>query len=425
MRVKPDSGKGSQGKDSKEQEEPEEKRRLDLSVPQVAGSAIAAVVAAKLASNLGVYGTILGAGVVSGIATCGGTIFQHFFKRTGEQIRVVAVQAKPKAHQVPLTTAPSVPETFRTAAYTGAASATGPVTTTWGRPREADAEPDGIAVLPSAADATTALPTPDADPTTALPSVASDLDADRTQRLGSVDATQLVPREDGTRLLPRDDATRVLRAGPGAPTSGTSAPGTPTPGTPVEPPLPSDEFTVGTTHRARIRSWKRPLIAAAVVFGVAMGGITTYELISGEDLSGGKGTTISNGFSGNNTSKERPSTPSEPSGQPSDNGTSGTGDGTQEGGGTATPDPDGTGGQTPGQGDGNGSGTGGDGSKNDPDDGTGTDPDKDKGDDSGDDGAKTDPTPTPPPAPTPSSGTGPGSGTGADGDAQQGETTSP
>ncbi|MBW5420950.1 hypothetical protein GKQ77_05105 [Streptomyces sp. BG9H] len=372
---------------------------------------MAAVVAAKLASNLGVYGTILGAGVVSGIATCGGTIFQHFFKRTGEQIRVVAVQAKPRAHQVPVTTDPSVPETFRTAAHTTAASATGPVTTTWGRPREADAEPDGTAVLPSAADATTALPTPDADPTTALPSVASDLDTERTQLLGSVDATQ---------LLPGDDATRVLRAGSGTPT-----PGTPSPGAPVAPPLPSDEFTVGTTHRARVRSWKRPLIAAAVVFGVAMGGITTYELVSGEDLSGGKGTTIGNGFSGNNTSKERPSTPSEPSGQPSDNGTSGTGDGTPEGGGTATPDPDGTGGQTPGQGDGNGTGTGGDGSKTDPDDGTGTDPDKDKGDDSGDDGSQTDPTPTPPPAPTPSSGTGPGSGTDTGGDAQQGETTSP
>ncbi|MGV9878089.1 hypothetical protein [Streptomyces sp. NPDC003006] len=385
MRIKPDSGK-----ESEDQEEPEEKRRLDLSVPQVAGSAIAAVVAAKLASNLGVYGTILGAGVVSGIATCGGTIFQHFFKRTGEQIRVVAVQAKPKAHQVPVTTSTSVPETFRTSAsaYPGAASPTGPVTTTWGRPgpRDADAGSDAAGT-----DATTVLPSAaDADPTTVLPSVAADLDADKTQLLGSVDAT---------RLLPRDDATRV--------------------------PLPSDEFTDGTTHRARIRSWKRPLIAAAVVFGVAMAGITTYELVSGEDFSGGKGTTISN-LTGNDTSPKKPSTPSgEPTGQPSDNGTSGTGDGSQKGDGTATQDPNGTGGQTPDQ----GTGTDTDGSKNDPDKGSGTDSDKDKGTDSGDDGSKTDPTPTPPPTPTPSSGTGTGSGndngTGTGGDAQQGETTSP
>src|SRR5262245_4714878 len=78
------------------------RRRLDLNLPQVAGSAVAAVVAAKFASNLGVYGTILGAGVVSAIATCGGPLFQHFFRRTGEQIRVAASQAKPRARQAPL-----------------------------------------------------------------------------------------------------------------------------------------------------------------------------------------------------------------------------------------------------------------------------------------------------------------------------------
>ncbi|WP_306822952.1 hypothetical protein [Streptomyces sp. 5112.2] len=63
------------------------RKRMDLSVPQVAGSALVAVVAAKPASYFGVYGTILGAGVVSVVATCGGTVFQHFFKRTGEQLR--------------------------------------------------------------------------------------------------------------------------------------------------------------------------------------------------------------------------------------------------------------------------------------------------------------------------------------------------
>ncbi|MEV5981760.1 hypothetical protein [Streptomyces sp. NPDC052114] len=395
MREKPDSGQESKDQESKDSGEPGEKRRLDLSVPQVAGSAIAAVVAAKLASNLGVYGTILGAGVVSAIATCGGTIFQHFFKRTGEQIRDVTVQAKPKARQVPVTAATPVPETFRTAAYTGAVPTTGPVTTTWGRPQDADA--DGTTALPvtGAADPTAVLPVAGAaDATAMLP--AADPDAERTQLLGSVDAT---------RPVPRDDATRVLRAtGPAA------AP-------PVEPPLPSDEFTEGTTHRAQIRSWKRPLIAAAVVFGVSMAGITTYELVSDESFSGGKGTTIGNGLSGKNTSPEKQSTPSEePSDQPSDHGTSGTGDGSHKGDG-ATQDPNGTGGQTPDKGTGTDSG-----SKGDPDKGTGTDPDKDKGTGSGDDGSKTDPTPTPtPPTPTPSNGTGTGTG----GDDQQGETPAP
>lgn len=97
MEQKPDAGtEAGSGK----------RRQLDLSVPQVAGSAFAAVVAAVLASQLGVYGTIIGAGLVSVIATCGGTIFQHLFRRTGEQIREVTVQAKPKVLKVPVRQVP-------------------------------------------------------------------------------------------------------------------------------------------------------------------------------------------------------------------------------------------------------------------------------------------------------------------------------
>ncbi|MCO8303007.1 hypothetical protein AB0B92_28290 [Streptomyces hygroscopicus] len=69
--------------------------RMELSVAQVAGSALAAVAAAVLASKLGVYGTILGAGVVSVVATAGGTVFQHLFRRTGEQIKEARVQVRP------------------------------------------------------------------------------------------------------------------------------------------------------------------------------------------------------------------------------------------------------------------------------------------------------------------------------------------
>ncbi|MEU5775033.1 hypothetical protein ABZ819_17325 [Streptomyces venezuelae] len=430
MREKPDSGK-----ESKDQGEPEENRRLDLSVPQVAGSAIAAVVAAKLASNLGVYGTILGAGVVSAIATCGGTVFQHFFRRTGEQIRDVTVQAKPRARQVPVTAAAQVPETFRTSArtsaYPGALGATGPVTTTWGRPEAAapGTDADATALLPTAgdtdpsADPTTVLPAAgtapstvpsvphpagDADATTLLPAAGAGADAERTQLLGAVDATQ---------ALPQDDATRVLRTtGPAPAPAATTA---------FEPALPSEEFTEGTTHRSQVRSWKRPLIAAAVVFGVAMAGITTYELVSGKDLSGGEGTTISNGVSGHNSSpRKQPPPIDEPSGEPSDGGTSGTGDGSQEGGDNASQDPNGTGGDSSGNGTGNDDGSGTDsGSKDDTGNGTGTDPDKDKGDgsDSGDDGSKTDPTPTPKPTPTPT----PSKGSGTGGEPQQGGTPTP
>ncbi|MEU6638246.1 hypothetical protein [Streptomyces rochei] len=149
-------------------------RRIDLSVPQVAGSALAAVVAAKLASSFGVYGTILGAGLISVIATCGGSVLQHFFKRTGEQLRVKRAGGGPRTASVPA--AGSVP-----------ASA-------WG------------------------------------------------------------------------------------------------------------EFTEGTVYRARTRGWKRPLVAAALVFGVTMAGITAYELASGENLSGGHSTTVGSAFTGHHTS---------------------------------------------------------------------------------------------------------------------------
>ncbi|MFF8811153.1 hypothetical protein [Streptomyces pactum] len=65
---------------------------------QVAGSALAAVTAAVLASRLGVYGTIIGAGVVSVVATAGGSLLQHLFRRTGEVLRPAA---RPLRHPGP------------------------------------------------------------------------------------------------------------------------------------------------------------------------------------------------------------------------------------------------------------------------------------------------------------------------------------
>ncbi|MGC9496194.1 hypothetical protein [Streptomyces sp. WG7] len=208
-------------------------KRIDLSVPQVAGSALAAVVAAKLASSFGVYGTILGAGLISVIATCGGSVLQHFFKRTGEQLRV----------------------------------------------------------------------------------------------------------------------KRPLGAG-GADGRGAAVPG---------------EFTAGTVYRARTRGWKRPLVAAALVFGVTMAGITAYEVASGESLGGGHSTTVGSALSGHGKSaadenksddsgNSQDSQDSQDSGGPGDSGSGGDAP-------TATPSgtPSGTdgadGGASPGSGSGEDGGT--------------------------------------------------------------------
>ncbi|MEU8838391.1 hypothetical protein AB0D97_04545 [Streptomyces roseus] len=97
-----------------------EKKNLDLSVAQIAGSSLATVAAALLASQLGVYGTILGAGVVSVVATAGGPVIQHFFKRTGDQLRESAT--RPRARQVPAPGGEKAPDaalTLRAAAPLG------------------------------------------------------------------------------------------------------------------------------------------------------------------------------------------------------------------------------------------------------------------------------------------------------------------
>ncbi|GAA2818066.1 hypothetical protein GCM10010441_48130 [Kitasatospora paracochleata] len=83
------------------------RRRIDLSVAQVAASALAAVVGAVLASELGVYGTVLGAAVVSIGATTGGAVFQHMFRRTGEQLRSAVVRGSAPERPEPPRAAPA------------------------------------------------------------------------------------------------------------------------------------------------------------------------------------------------------------------------------------------------------------------------------------------------------------------------------
>ncbi|MCX3060588.1 hypothetical protein [Streptomyces beihaiensis] len=383
---------GQKPETSKDAEEKPKEKRLDLSVPQVAGSAVAAVVAAKLASSFGVYGTILGAGVVSALATCGGTVFQHFFRRTGEQIRDVAVQTKPKGRQVPVTeSGRPVPRTFRSDASmdTTKAMATGaappaarprvsalPTTTTWGVPRtRAQVEQPQQPQQPSAG-------TADDERTQLLDTGAvADLLADtceKTRLLGTVGPVDLEkPKGDQNDLNAvndqadqadqnehEDQATRVLR---------------------------SEEFGGATVHRARVRGlsgWKRPLIAAAVVFGVTMGGITTYELVSGSSLSGDdKGTTVWDAFKGGSSSGSRSDPAPSTSSQPSGGASTGSGDGTRQGDGDGSSG--GRGGATP-------TPTPSDGSS--PDTGADTGSGADGGSGSGSDGSSTSPTPTPSPS---------------------------
>lgn len=187
------------------------RRRLDLSVPQVAGSAVAAVVAAKLASNLGVYGTIAGAGVVSALGTCGGSVLQYVFRHTGRRVQEAAVQAGPAA-------------------------------------RRALTRADG------AHRATAALPAKDLDRKAAVPYASPGRGPDRTAPVNAATAG----RHDG--------------------------------------------YGEATSYRAG-RRWarRRPVVAVALAFGLTMAGITGYEALAGENLSGRGGTTIGNALTGHGT----------------------------------------------------------------------------------------------------------------------------
>jgi hypothetical protein len=289
---------------------------LDLNVPQVAGSAVAAVVAAKLASNLGVYGTITGAGVVSALGTCGGTILQHVFRRTGRQVHEVALQALPRTRQMPVQAAGTSPE------------------------RWADGERAYLLEGPH-------LPTP--EPSAADRPVASALDGAALD--AALDPTRLLPRDasqnetlpaafDPTRLLPQDASEEQTRLLASAAADASAAPGedvapaaTGSDGIRLLPHsglagVPAGAYSSTTLHRVRRPGWKRPAVAVALAFGLTMGGITLYEAASGHTLSGhGHGTTIGNAFTGHTSSGSGHRTTPAPSetDTPSTPPTSGTG----------------------------------------------------------------------------------------------------
>ncbi|MFH9617738.1 hypothetical protein ACH4MM_29085 [Streptomyces pratensis] len=290
-------------------------RRIDLSLPQVAGSAVAAVAAAVMASQLGVYGTIAGAGVMSVVATCGGSVFQHFFRRTGEQIREVTVQVKhPAGRQVTVRTRETYPAPQRP-------------------------EDDPTRLL-RAAEVTTALRTDDA-----------------TRALRTDDATRALRTDDATRALRTDDATRALRvAEPGADRTtvlrqvrpggagGDAHQGTPANGgTHAQAAghggaFPDDSYSDARTHGTRVRGWKRSALAATGVFVLSMAGITVYEMASGHDLGGNGGTTIGSVVSGERHNGTTPSPSSSDGTGQEDDGSEGDdgGDGNTPGSGSTT-----------------------------------------------------------------------------------------
>ncbi|MFI0263481.1 hypothetical protein ACH4OW_31155 [Streptomyces sp. NPDC017056] len=344
--------------DNKSDTDTEKKeKRLDLSVPQVAGSALAAAVAAFLAGQLGVYGTIIGAGVVSVVATTGGSIFQHLFRRTGEQLKEAAtVGTRPKPRRSRASRGPQ-------------RGGTGMVLPTFDR-QGAEDEITSVAAKGEAPDGT-----------------------DRTQLLPQADETQVLGRAgagggpaDKTQLVPRlDDRTMAFgQARPGHPAAGATA-------------VPAGAEEVSTaTYGTRLRGWKRPALGALAIFVLSLGAVTCVELVNGHDASGNEGTSVTNVFrSGGHKSEDRtpPATDTPSPGTSHGNGSSG---------GTPTPGPSGS------------TGTGGDRTSG----GTDGRPTPNPSPDASKSGK---PTPPPSPKPNPSkSGGGDGGGSGKGGDDSKG-----
>lgn len=311
-----------------ESEAKEKTKRLELSVAQVAGSALAAVAAAVLASRLGVYGTIIGAGVVSVVATAGGSVFQHFFHRTGEQLRVVTVHHRPRARQVPHT-GDGAPEATRASAppsrhaHTSARRSPAP-----GAAHRAPTPADGRgADAPREETATRPLPTADADRTRPLPR--SDLE--RTRMMPRASAAAMAEEADRTRALPRVSGAGSPEARPGADADRTRALRRvdqatrrlrwPEAATTDGPPparaagdtsqAPADEFTDATTHGTRWRGGRRLALAALGVFLLAMALITGIEWAAGGPVSNVWGDDKSGTTFGNSVSRsaDRPTRP--------------------------------------------------------------------------------------------------------------------
>ncbi|WP_043266539.1 hypothetical protein [Streptomyces sp. CT34] len=326
-------------------------KRIDLSLAQVSGSALAAAVAAYLAGQLSLYGTMIGAGVVSVIATTGGSIFQHLFRRTGEQIKEAAVTTRPKPRRF---------STPRPRSTTGQADPAGPtrvlptfdkqgaedtVTSVARKPGPAAARTQLIPRAEQARRRDPAHAHPADDPTRLLRTLGRDATraprpANGAGRAGDTDGT------DRTQLVPRLDE-RTVALGQAAPREAAATAVLPQAGGPGSTVADEEENTA--TYGTRLRGWKRPALGALAVFVLAMGAVTATELFTGETPSGAQGTTVGNLTTG--FIPHRPSTPAPtpghssgsgkdggsgaPSPGPSRSGDTGTGGGTDRG----TPSP--------------------------------------------------------------------------------------
>ncbi len=228
------------------EEGPEEgkgrKRRIDLSVAQVAGAGVATLTAATAASYLNVYGTVIGTGVMAVLSTTAAPVIQHWITRSSEQAKDLA--EKKAARQA---VAQALVEAEANADQAG--HDTGST-----RVAERDA-PDPFG-FPEDADPTQTM---------AMPMVGRDLPGQTLAHgFGNPEDPAVVgvpAAADATELMPTADDGAGGRGHGGA-----------------------DDHGEGSVAEPAKRSRRTAVISAAVVFTLVMVVILAFELLTGRSL---------------------------------------------------------------------------------------------------------------------------------------------
>ncbi|WP_263250627.1 hypothetical protein [Saccharopolyspora rosea] len=230
-----------------EEEDTDKRKKVDVKPSQVVGGALASVTAAFLGSQLGVAGTIVGAGLTSVVITVGGALYQRSLENAKEKALLAAAKAAVKR---PRRTA-ALPQQPGTIA----------------RPDTARSEATG-------AEETRVAAAPGEEPTRQLrPASGSRMHWPGGEQVVDADATRLV--DQPTALVDAEGETRKIAwQGPA-----------------------DDDAEHPPVRRSRRVRWAMVGATSAMAFVLAMIVITGFEGVTGRPLSGGgSGTTIGQAF---------------------------------------------------------------------------------------------------------------------------------
>lgn len=242
-----------------EDEKADKRKRIDLSMSQVAGAGMATLTAATAASYLNVYGTVIGTAVMAVLSTSAAPVIQHWITRSSEQAKELAE----KGGKQPGAKALVDPGSNAAAESRAAKPVLGPDTT---RVADTDGYTDPYG-FPAGGD-------DDATRTMAMPVVGRDLPGQTVAHgFGNPEGPTVV----GGSAVP--EATEVMPKAGGE--NGSRPPGG-GPGRFDGPDDPKGDAD-GEAERPK-RGWRTAALSAAAVFTLVMLVILAFELLTGRSL---------------------------------------------------------------------------------------------------------------------------------------------